>query len=82
MTWTCPGCGWTYLDGFECQTCHMKGDAIIWPVEVTIEGVLYLVQRQIRGPTVVVRGDGERLLPGERHLVLSDFLAQQHRKNL
>jgi hypothetical protein len=78
MTWTCPGCSEIYLEP-ECPACHMKGDAIAWPADITIEGVEYLVQRQLRGPTVVVRGDGGRMLPGERHLVLSAFLAQQHR---
>lgn len=79
MTWKCPGCGWIYLDGYECATCHMKGDAIAWPAEITIEGVLYLVQRQPHGQTSVVRADYGRMVPGERYMVLSAFLAQQHR---
>ncbi len=76
--WTCPGCDEIYLQP-ECPTCHMKGDAVSWPDEITIEGTGYLVQRQLRGPTVVIRMDGGRIVPGERHLVLSAFLAQQHR---
>lgn len=75
--WTCPGCSEIYLYA-ECPTCHMRGDPYRHPVVVTIEAVEYLVQRQEFSPTTVVRSDGGRMLPGERRLVISTFLAQQY----
>lgn len=56
----------------------MRGTPYTCPVEITIEGIAYLVQRQDFSPITVMRGDGGRMQPGERRLVLTVFLAQQH----
>jgi hypothetical protein len=75
--WTCPGCNKLYLWA-ECPTCHMRGTPYTRPVPISIEGVEYIVQRQEFSPVTVLRSDGGRMVAGERHLVLSAFLAQQH----
>ncbi len=76
MIWTCSGCDHIYMHSQECPTCSK--DAVQHPVKVTVEGVEYDVQRQLQGPTAIVRSDGSRLAAGERALVIFTFLAQQH----
>lgn len=76
MTWKCPGCEHIYLTD-ECPTCHMKGGPILWPVPIKVDGVEYLVQRQINGPTAIVTADGQQVHQPQRANVIRAFLAQQ-----
>ncbi len=77
-SWTCPGCGDTYIDICECETCHMRGDPWLVPVVVMLQGVAYLVKRQLMGATTVVTADGKSVHQSMRGPVIAEFLSQQH----
>ncbi len=76
--WTCPGCGDTYAASHECQTCHTREIPWLAPVPIVVDGVEYLVKRQLRGSTTVMTANGHTVRQPERGNVLTAFLAQQH----